>query len=85
MFVRNWEATVGSGRLGEALDWVRTDLVPRALTTPGCLAAEMLCSDSEPPRVVLLTRWDAPPRFEEGSPADATLLTRARATHYETV
>ncbi len=84
MIVRIWEATVSPGRLEDALDWVRHDLIPRALGTEGCIAAEMLKSEGDPLRVMLLTRWDTPPRFEEGVPSDE-VCERARAVHFETV
>ena len=84
MIVRMWEGTVAPGRLDDAVEWVRRDAVPRALATPGCLAAEILSHEGSPERVLLVTRWDAPPRFEEGWPEDE-LLVRGRAAHYETI
>lgn len=83
MIVRSWVATVAPGRLDDALEWVRRDLVPRALMTPGCVAAEILKSTGDPARVVCLTRWDEPPRFEEGWIGD--VLVSARTSQYETV
>ncbi len=85
MIVRFWEARVAPGRLTEAVTWVRRDLVPRALETEGCLAAEMLKSEGDPPRVLLLTRWDEPPRFEEGWPDEDGVLVRAQAWHFTTM
>ena len=84
MIVRMWEGIVAPDRLEEALEWVRRDVVPRALLTQGCLAAEILKNEGAPERVVLLTRWDLPPRFEEGWPGD-DVLVRGRASHYETL
>ena len=84
MIVRIWEATVRPGRLDDALAWVRHDLIPRALDADGCISAEMLKSEGDPLRVVLVTRWDAPPRFEEGVPSE-DICERARAGHFETV
>ena len=78
MIVRMWEATVLPGRMDDAVQWVRRDLVPRALETPGCMAAEILRHDGTPARVMLMTRWDSPPRFEEGVPGtDVVSLARA--------
>ena len=68
MIVRMWEATVVPGRFDDAVEWVRHDLVPRALLTEGCLAAEILVHEGTPESVVLLTRWDVAPVFEEGRP-----------------
>ncbi|CAB4847917.1 unannotated protein [freshwater metagenome] len=84
MIVRMWEATVSSGRLDEAIAWVRHDLVPRALRTSGCLAAEILIHEGTPESIVLVTRWDLAPVFEEGWPSDE-ILTRARAQHLKTL
>jgi hypothetical protein len=84
MIVRMWEATVSPGRFVEAVEWVRNDLVPRALMSPGCLAAEILVHEGTPESVVLLTRWDVPPVFEEGWPGD-DVLARARAQHLQTL
>lgn len=84
MIVRMWEAVVAPGRFDDAVSWVRHDLVPRALLTTGCLAAEILVHEGSPGSVVLLTRWDVAPVFEEGWP-DGELLTRARAQHLQTL
>ena len=84
MIVRVWEATVAAGRFDDAVEWVRRDLVPRALLSEGCLAAEILVHEGTPESVVLLTRWDVAPVFEEGVPADE-LFTRARAQHLQTL
>ena len=35
MIVRLWEATIAPGQYDEAVEWVRHDLVKRALFTPG--------------------------------------------------
>jgi hypothetical protein len=83
MIVRMWLAHVAENRLDDALLWVRRDLVPRALRSPGCLAAEILVGKA-PDRILLSTRWDVAPQFEEGFPTDGS-LQRARAAHYETV
>ncbi len=84
MIVRMWEATVQPGQLEAALGWVRRSLVPRVLETPGCMAAEILRNEGVPARVMLMTRWDTPPRFEEGWP-EGDVLTRARAWQYQTL
>ena len=65
MIVRMWEATVVPGRYDDAVEWVRRDLVKRALFTAGCMAAEILVHEGTPESVVLLTRWDVAPVFEE--------------------
>jgi quinol monooxygenase YgiN len=83
MIVRMWEATVVPGRYDDAVAWVRNDLVRRALLTEGCLAAEILVHEGTPESVVLLTRWDVAPVFEEGPPED--LFVRARAQHLQTL
>ncbi len=83
MIVRLWEATIVPGRYDEAVEWVRRDLVKRALFTPGCMAAEILVHEGTPESVVLLTRWDVAPVFEEGPPDD--LFVRARAQHLQTL
>jgi hypothetical protein len=83
MIVRLWEATVAPGRFEEAVEWVRRDLVKRALLTDGCLAAEILVHEGTPESVVLLTRWDVAPVFDE-DPGDV-LFTRARAQHLQTL
>ena len=82
--MRIWEARVQSGKLDEMLQWVRRDAIPRALNSPGCLATEVLAGPGEPARVLLITRWDEAPRFEEGSPGPE-LLRQAGASHFETV
>ena len=84
MIVRMWEATVAAGRLEDATEWVRRDLVPRALHAPGCLAAEILIHEGTPESIVLITRWDVAPVLEEGWPDDEC-LTRARAQHLQTL
>ena len=83
MIVRMWEATVAPGRFDDALTWVRQDLVRRALLSEGCLAAEILVHEGSPESIVLLTRWDVAPVFNE-DPDDA-LFTRARAQHLQTL
>ena len=55
----------------------------RALFTPGCMAAEILVHEGTPESVVLLTRWDVAPVFEEAPPDD--LFVRARAQHLQTL
>ena len=80
MIVRIWEARVTPGRLDEALEWVRRDVAARALKTKGCLAAEILKSEGDTPRALLITRWDEVPRFEEGWLADDVFVD-ARARH----
>jgi hypothetical protein len=84
MIVRMWEAVVAPGRFDDAVAWVRRDLVPRALLSDGCLAAEILVHEGTPESVVLLTRWDVAPVFEEGVP-DSELFSRARAQHLQTL
>ena len=71
MIVRMWEATVAPGRFDEAVEWVRRDLVKRALFTEGCMAAEILVHEGTPESVVVLTRWDVAPVFEEECAAAA--------------
>lgn len=83
MIVRMWEATVVPGRYDDAVEWVRNDLVKRALFTKGCMAAEILVHEGTPESVVLLTRWDVAPVFEETPPED--LFVRARAQHLQTL
>jgi quinol monooxygenase YgiN len=83
MIVRMWDATVAPGRLDDAVAWVRHDLVRRALLSEGCLAAEILVHEGSPESIVLLTRWDVAPVFEEGWPDDE-IFTRARAQHFQT-
>ncbi|MFC6237225.1 hypothetical protein [Longivirga aurantiaca] len=83
MIVRMWEATVVPGQYDAAVEWVRHDLVKRALFTAGCMAAEILVHEGTPESVVLLTRWDVAPVFEEGPPDD--LFVRARAQHFQTL
>jgi quinol monooxygenase YgiN len=83
MIVRMWEATVAPGRFDDAVEWVRRDLVKRALLSEGCLAAEILVHEGTPEVVVLLTRWDVAPVFEE-APAEE-LFVRARAQHLQTL
>jgi len=83
VIVRMWEAVVAPGRFDDALAWVRQDLVRRALLTEGCLAAEILVHEGSPESIVLLTRWDVAPVFEE-APDDA-LFARARAQHLQTL
>ena len=59
--------------------------MPRALLTPGLPVRGDPQDEGDPGRsVVLLTRWDSPPRFEEGW-VDGEVLVAARASHYETV
>jgi quinol monooxygenase YgiN len=84
MIVRMWEATVSPGRLDDAIAWVRQDLVRRALLSEGCLAAEILVHEGTPESIVLVTRWDVAPVFEEGWPDDE-IFTRARAQHLQTL
>ena len=84
MIVRMWEATVVPGQLR------RRGRVgaprPRAAraASDGCLAAEILVHEGTPESVVLLTRWDVAPVFEEGVP-DSELFIRARAQHLQTL
>jgi quinol monooxygenase YgiN len=83
MIVRVWEATVAPGRYDEAVEWVRRELVKRALFTEGCMAAEILVHEGSPESVVLLTRWDVAPVFTEDPPDE--LFVRARAQHLQTL
>jgi quinol monooxygenase YgiN len=83
MIVRLWEGTVAPGRFDEAVEWVRRDLVKRALLTEGCLAAEILVHEGTPELVVLVTRWDVAPVFQE-TPHEE-LFVRARAQHLQTL
>ena len=83
MIVRMWEATVAPGRFDDAVAWVRRDLCKRALLTEGCLSAEILVHEGTPEVVVLLTRWDVAPVFDEAP--DDTLFVRARAQHLQTL
>jgi quinol monooxygenase YgiN len=83
MIVRVWEATVAPGRYDDAVEWVRRELVKRALFTEGCMAAEILVHEGSPESVVLLTRWDVAPVFTEDPPDE--LFVRARAQHLQTL
>jgi quinol monooxygenase YgiN len=83
MIVRVWEATVAPGCYDEAVEWVRRELVKRALLTEGCMAAEILVHEGSPESVVLLTRWDVAPVFTEDPPDE--LFVRARAQHLQTL
>jgi hypothetical protein len=83
VIVRLWEAVVAPGRFDDALAWVRQDLVRRALLSEGCLAAEILVHEGTPESVVLLTRWDIAPVFEETPHPD--LFVRARVQHLQTL
>ena len=71
MIVRMWEATILPGRLDDGRRLGAPGPRPPCSHHPGCLAAEILRHDGIPERVALLTRWDTPPRFEEGWPGDA--------------
>ena len=77
------EGTIAPGRYDEAVEWVRHDLLKRALLTPGCMAAEILVRAGTHESVVLLTRWDVAPVFEEAPPDN--LFVRARAQHLQTL
>lgn len=81
---RMFEARVEPGRLDDAVRWLQEAVVPRALGEPGCLDAELFRSRNEPPRVVLITRWDGPCHFAEGE-APAGVLARADAWTFELV
>jgi hypothetical protein len=84
ILARMWEARVVSGRLDEAVGWLRDVVVPRALAEPGCLDAEVFRAADEPPRVVLVTRWDGPTGWIEGE-APPGVLARADAWTFELV
>jgi hypothetical protein len=74
---------VAPGRYDDAVEWVRRELVKRALFTEGCMAAEILVHEGSPESVVLLTRWDVAPVFTEDPPDE--LFVRARAQHLQTL
>ena len=48
-----------------------------------CMAAEILVHEGTPESVVVLTRWDVAPVFEEAP--DDQLFVRARAQHLKTL
>lgn len=85
MIVRFWEARVAEGRLADAVEWVRSEVLPVALAA-GANGAELMQADGEPstgnpPRVVVLTRWSFEPDFVEAEP-DPTLVERAHAWNF---
>ena len=84
ILARMWEARVASGGLDDAVAWLYDVVVPRALAEPGCLDAEVFRSAGEPPRVVLVTRWDGPTGWTEGD-APPGVLARADAWTFEQV
>lgn len=64
--VRFWEARVASGRLEDAVAWVRSALEARAAALDGFTGSELFVADEDaasgqPARIVLLTRWTSPP------------------------
>jgi hypothetical protein len=79
-----WEARVVSGHLDDAVAWLQAVVVPSALAEVGCLDAEVFRSAGEPPRVVLVTRWDGPTGWVEGH-APPGVLVRADAWTFELV
>jgi hypothetical protein len=77
-----WEARVLPGRLDDAVAHLVRTAVPAALGTPGCAGAEAFVARGEQERVVLITRWDAPPDWLEPGPAEE-LWSRSHAWHFE--
>ncbi len=59
MIARMWEARVVPGGLAAAVEWLREDVVPRALATPECRGAEGFSAQGGEERVVLITRWES--------------------------
>jgi hypothetical protein len=94
MLVRFWEARVEPGRLEEASTWVRGTLFVRAANEPGFDSGEVFLSEEvvgdpvagdQPPRVVLLTRWDAEPRdLDESLPVGGP-IARAHGWYFHSV
>ena len=70
-----WEATCSAESLDELTGWLRDEVVPAALATPGCEGAEAFSGEGEP-RLVLITRWAEGATWEEPARAD---ITRAHA------
>jgi hypothetical protein len=80
MHVRFWEARVAPGRLADAIEWVRADVLPVALAA-GASGAEVVHAEADPAtgnpaRVVVLTRWSFDPEFVEPDP-DPEVIPRS--------
>lgn len=85
MIVRFWEARIAEGRLPEAIEWVRAEVLPVALAA-GANGAELMQADADPPtgnpaRLVVLTRWSFDPEFVEAEP-DTAIIERSHAWNF---
>jgi hypothetical protein len=85
VIVRFWEARVAQGRLPDAVEWARAEVLPVALAA-GATGAELVQSDADPatgnpPRIVVLTRWSFEPEFVEADP-DPEIVERAHAWNF---
>jgi hypothetical protein len=85
MIVRFWEARVAEGRLADAVEWARAEVLPVALAA-GATGAELVQSDPDPAtgnpaRIVVLSRWSFEPEFVEAEP-DAALIERSHAWNF---
>jgi hypothetical protein len=83
--VRFWEARVAEGRLLDAVEWARAEVLPVALAA-GATGAELVQSDADPAtanpaRIVVLTRWSFEPEFVEAEP-DPAIVERAHAWNF---
>ena len=52
-----WEAKVAPGAVEDTVDWLREEVVPDALSRPGCREAEAFV-DAAGERVVVISRWE---------------------------
>jgi hypothetical protein len=85
MIVRFWEARVVEGRLADAVEWARAEVLPIALAA-GANGAELVQADADPPtgnpaRIVVLTRWSFDPDFVE-PPPDPSVIARSHAWNF---
>jgi hypothetical protein len=76
---------VADGRLADAVEWARANVLPVALAA-GATGAELVQSDpdpvsGEPARVVVLTRWSFEPEFVEADP-DPAVVERSHAWNF---
>ncbi len=83
-WVRMWEARVEPGRLADVLVTLHRVVVPRLLAA-GADAAEVLRSDGDPPRAVLVTGWTSRERADEAAEGDVGGVARAHAWVFERV
>jgi hypothetical protein len=70
-----WEATCPPESLDELSRWLRDEVIPAALATPGCEGAEGFSGEGEP-RLVLITRWADDAAWQEPTGPG---ITRAHA------